>query len=360
MSEASIYARAAGYVTKRYADIGDHVKANQLMAEIETPELDQQVAQAQAALAQARQQLSQNRASLVQAQAQRDIAKLTAQRYDSLVSRGAVARQDADQQESTWKSSEALVDAQQASVSAGEENVHQAQANLERVTALRDYNKVRAPVDGVVTARNIDVGYLISATGAGQGGSPLDIPGQSQPAAAGNEMYRIAQTGTLRILVNVPQSSAPGIAIGMQADVLVAEFPGRIFPGKVSRTSNSLDPNSRTLLTQVEIPNKDGKLYPGMYAQVRFRTHRDTPPLLIPGDALINSQAGSQVAVLREIPDQEARRIHLQTIQLGRDYGAQTEVLAGLEGGETIIVNPGDTAREGNLVKFELRGAGKK
>jgi len=173
-------------------------------------------------------------------------------------------------------------------------------------------------------------------------------------------MYRIAQTGTLRILVNVPQSSAPGIAIGMQADVLVAEFPGRIFPGKVSRTSNSLDPNSRTLLTQVEIPNKDGKLYPGMYAQVRFRTHRDTPPLLIPGDALINSQAGSQVAVLREIPDQEARRIHLQTIQLGRDYGAQTEVLAGLEGGETIIVNPGDTAREGNLVKFELRGAGKK
>jgi len=360
MSEASIYARAAGYVTRRYADIGDHVKANQLMAEIETPELDQQVAQAQAALAQARQQLSQNRASLVQAQAQRDIAKLTAQRYDSLVSRGAVARQDADQQESTWKSAEALVDAQQASVSAGEENVHQAQANLERVTALRDYNKVRAPVDGVVTARNIDVGYLISATGAGQGGTPLDVPGQSQAAAAGNEMYRIAQTGTLRILVNVPQSSAPGIATGMAADVLVAEFPGRTFPGKVTRTSNSLDPNSRTLLTQVEIPNKDGKLYPGMYAQVRFRTHRDAPPLLIPGDALINSQAGSQVAVLREVPDQEARRIHLQTIQLGRDYGAQTEVLAGLEGGETIIVNPGDTAREGNLVKFELRGAPKK
>jgi multidrug efflux pump subunit AcrA (membrane-fusion protein) len=360
MSEASIYARAAGYVTKRYADIGDHVKAGQLMAEIETPELDQQVAQAQAQLAQARQQLSQNRASLIQAEAQRDLAKVTAQRYDNLVSRGAVARQDADQQESTWKSAEAIVSAQQASVSAGEENVHQSEANLERVTALRDYNKVRAPVAGVVTARNIDVGYLISATGAGQGGTPLDMPGTQGQATAGNEMYRIAQTGTLRILVNVPQSAAPGIETGMAADVLVTEFQGRIFPGKVTRTSNSLDPNSRTLLTQVEIPNTDGKLYPGMYAQVRFRNHRDKPPLLIPGDALINGQAGTQVAIALEVPNQEARRIHLQTIQLGRDYGAQTEVLTGLEGGETVVVNPGDAVREGNLVKVELRGAGKK
>jgi multidrug efflux pump subunit AcrA (membrane-fusion protein) len=360
MSEASIYARAAGYVTKRYADIGDHVKAGQLMAEIETPELDQQVAQAQAALAQARQQLSQNRASLVQAEAQRDLAKLTAQRYDNLVGRGAVARQDADQQESTWKSAEAVVSAQQASVSAGEENVHQAEANLERVTALRDYNKVRAPVAGVVTVRNIDVGYLISATGAGQGGAPLEMPGTTAQATAGNELYRIAQTATLRILINVPQSAAPGIETGMRADVLVAEYQGRVFPGKVTRTSNSLDPNSRTLLTQVEIPNTDGKLYPGMYAQVRFSNHRDKPPLLIPGDALINGPAGTQVAVLGEIPNEETRRIHLQTIQLGRDYGAQTEVIGGLEGGELVIVNPGDTAREGNLVKVELRGAGKK
>jgi RND family efflux transporter MFP subunit len=204
------------------------------------------------------------------------------------------------------------------------------------------------------------VGYLISATGAGQGGAPLELPGAQSQAAAGNELYRIAQTGTLRILINVPQSSAPAIEVGMHADVLVSEYRERVFPGKVTRTSNSLDPNSRTLLTQVEIPNPEGRLFPGMYAQVRFRNHRDSPPLLIPGDALINGAAGTQVAVLKEVPNQDTRRVHLQTIQLGRDYGAQTEVTGGLEGGELLIVNPGDTAREGNLVKVELRGAPKK
>ncbi len=357
-AEASIFARAPGYVRKRYVDIGDRVKAGQLLAEIETPELDQQVAQLRAAVSQARQQLAQARASLVQSQAQRDLAKLTWQRYDSLVRRGAVARQDADQQESGYKSAEALVDAQQASVRASEDNVAQEQANLDRGVTLQDYQYVRAPFAGVITARNIEVGYLISASGAGQGASPVNMPGAPNPPASGNEMYRLARIDTLRIVVSVPQPDAPAIVAGMSAGVSVTEFPGRTFIGKVARTANSLDPDSRTLPVQVEIPNLDGKLVPGMFAQVRFRNHRADPPLLVPGDSIIAGQAGMRVAVLEDLPGEPgAKRIHLQSVQLGRDYGTQTEILAGLRGSETVVVNPGDVVREGSIVRPEARDA---
>jgi multidrug efflux pump subunit AcrA (membrane-fusion protein) len=363
IEEASIYARAAGYVRKYYVDIGDHVRTGQLLAEIETPDFDQQVAQTRAALAQARQQLSQTQASLVQADAQRDLAKVTWDRYDNLLKRGAVARQDADQQESTFKTSEALVNAQQANVNAAEENVRQAQANLDRMVTLQEYQNVRAPFDGVVTARNIDTGYLISATGGGQGSAPINVPGAQAPSASGNEMFRVAQIGTLRIVIDVPQANTADIMIGMPAEVLVQQLPGRIFHGKVTRTANSLDPNSRTLPTQIELANADGKLFPGMYAQVRFRVHRDSPPLLVPGDAVIAGQSGTQVAILEDPPPeiandpqkQGAKRIHLQTVQLGRDYGPQTEIAAGLEGWEWVVVNPGDEVREGNIVKPESR-----
>jgi RND family efflux transporter MFP subunit len=346
--EASIYARAAGYVRKRYVDIGDKVQAGQLMAELETPELDQQVAQARAALSQARQQLTQSQASLVQFKAQRDLAKITADRFDSLVKRGAIARQDADTQDSTLQSDDALVNAADASVGAATDNVTQSQANLDRILALQGYQNVRAPFSGVVTVRNIDAGSLISATGAGQG------------AANASEMYRVAQTSTLRILIDVPQTEAPAIIIGMPADVLVNEFPGRIFAGKVTRTANALDPNSRTLPVQIEIPNADGKLYPGMYAQIKFKNHRLTPPLLVPGDAIIAGPAGPRVAILEDVAGKPAngntsKRIHLQPVQPGRDFGAQTEIIAGLSGGETVVVNPGDVVREGNLVKAESK-----
>jgi multidrug efflux pump subunit AcrA (membrane-fusion protein) len=363
IAEASIYARAAGYVRKYYVDIGDRVRAGQLMAEIETPDFDQQVAQTRAALAQARQQLSQTQAALVQAEAQRDLAKVTWERYDNLLKRGAVARQDADQQESTFKTSAALVTAQQANVNAADDNVRQAQANLDRMVTLQEYQNVRAPFEGVVTARNIDTGYLISATGAGQGAAPINVPGAQAASASGNEMFRVAQIGTLRIVIDVPQTNTADIAIGMPAEVLVQQFPGRVFRGKVTRTANSLDPNSRTLPTQIEMPNADGKLFPGMYAQVRFRVHRNSPPLLVPGDSIIAGPAGTQVAILEDAraemagdpQKQGAKRIHLQTVQLGRDYGPQTEIASGLEGWEWVVVNPGDEVREGNVVKPEAR-----
>jgi multidrug efflux pump subunit AcrA (membrane-fusion protein) len=360
--EASIYARASGYVRKRYVDIGDHIRQGQLMADIETPELDQQVAQGRAAVAQAQQQFGQTQAALIQAQAQRDLAKVTWDRYRNLVDRGAVARQDADTQETTYKTSGALVTQQEANVRAAEENVRESQASLDRLVALQDYQKVRAPFAGIVTVRNIDVGYLISTAGAGQGVSPTQLGGgTSGGGTAGNEMYRVAQIGVLRILVSVPQANAPGIQLRMPAEITVTEYPGRVFQGKVTRTSNSLDPNSRTMLVEVQAPNGDGKLLPGMYAQVRFRNHRDSPPLLIPGDALIVSSAGLQIASLMEAPDQnggnaKTKKIHLEPVQVGRDYGAETEILSGALDGQLVVVNPGDEVREGALVHYDLSG----
>ncbi len=351
--EASIYARAPGYVRKRYVDIGDRVREGQLMAEIDAPELDQQVAQARAAVSQAEQQLSQARAALVQAESQRDIAKITSQRYNNLVGRGAIARQDADTQESTYKTSQALVDAQEANVRASQDNVKQSQANLERVIALQDYKSVKAPFNGIVTARNVDAGALISASGAGLGASPMSVGGAQ--AANGNEMFRVAQIGTIRMLTSVPQANATDVYVGMPADLTVHEFQGRKFPGKVTRTANSLDPTSRTLLVEVQVPNPDGKLLPGMYAEVHFLSHRAVPPLLVPGDTLIAGADGLRVAVLSDAPQEGkgAKRVHIESVQIGRDYGTETEILSGLAGHELLVVNPGDEVKEGAFVKAE-------
>jgi multidrug efflux pump subunit AcrA (membrane-fusion protein) len=359
LSEASIYARAAGYVRKRHVDIGDRVKEGQLLAEIEAPELDQQVAQARAAFSQAQQQLAQVRAALVQAQAQRDLAKVTSERYSGLIAKGAVSRQDADVQQASFKTADALVAAQESSVRASEENIHQAQANLDRILALQEYKNVRAPMAGVITARNIEVGSLISATGGGQGASANPT---AASGASGNELFRVAQTRTVRILESVPQSTAVSILPGMSTEVSVLEFGNRKFAGKVVRSSNALDPASRTMLVEVQVNNADGKLIPGMYAEVRFRSHRPSPPFLIPGDAVIAGAVGPRVAVLLDAADSKpgGKKVHLQAVQIGRDYGAQTEITGGLTGTEMVVVNPGDDVREGALVLADAqKGAGK-
>jgi multidrug efflux pump subunit AcrA (membrane-fusion protein) len=349
--EASIFARASGYVSKRYADMGDQVKEGQLLAEIETPELDQQAAQARAAVAQAKQQVAQVRAALLQSQAQRDLAKVTWERYRNLVDKGAVARQDADTQEAGFKSADALVAAQEANLAAGEENVRQAQANLDRLVTLLDFRSVKAPFAGVVTARNVDAGSLISPGGGGQGNSPQ--PGAANGGASGNELFRVAQTGTLRIFTSVPQSSLPFITVGMAADVTFNEFPGRKSEGRVVRMSNSLELNSRTMLVEVHLQNRDGKLYPGMYADVRFSVNRPNPPLLVPGESIIAGNSGLQVAILRD------SIVHLQPVVTGRDYGTETEIVNGLEAGDLIVVGPGDDVREGVTVKAEVTSPGR-
>jgi multidrug efflux pump subunit AcrA (membrane-fusion protein) len=353
LEEASIYARATGYVRKRYVDIGDHVKEGQLLAELDAPDLDQQVAAARAAVGQAKQQLGMTRASLIQAEAQRDLAKATLIRYVGLVKDGAVAQQDYETQVSNSKTADALVVAQQANVNGSQDNVNAAQANLDRVIALQEFKNVRAPFAGVVTVRNVDVGYLISSNGGGQGNSPATQSGATPAAPSfGNEMFRVAQLGTLRIFVGVPQAVASVMHPGMPATVTFADRPGKEYQAKVTRTAGTLDPSARTLLTEVQMPNGDAKLFPGMYASVHFRNHRDSPPLLVRGDALITSAAGIQVALLSDAQQGRGlKTVHLTPVQPGKDYGADMEILGGLKVGDTVVINPSDEVREGVVVK---------
>ena len=360
LAEASIYSRATGYVRKRYVDIGDHVKEGQLLAEIDAPDLDQQVAQARAAVAVAKQQMGMAKASLIQYEAQRDLAKATLARYEGLIKSGAVAQQDYETQVSGAKTADALVAAQEANVSGSQENVNQSQANLDRVIALQEFKNVRAPFAGVVTVRNVDVGYLISSSGGGQGSSPSTQSGASAPSPSfGNEMFRVAQLGTLRIFVGVPQSIASVMHPGMAASVTFADMPGKEFQAKVTRTANTLDPSARTLLTELQLPNQDGKLFPGMYASIHFRDHRDSPPLIVKGDALITNATGIQVAVLNDAPQGGGLKVvHFRRVQPGKDYGSDLEILGGLNGGELVVSNPGDEVHEGAIVKPYAAAAG--
>jgi multidrug efflux pump subunit AcrA (membrane-fusion protein) len=348
--EASIYARSSGYLRRRMVDIGDRVKAGQLLATIEAPDLDQQVAQARAAVAQADQQLAQAQATLQQGKAQLELARITRDRYAILVKKGALSRQDGDNQETNYQTSDATVGAYAASVHAAEENVRVARANLDRLLALQGYEQVTAPFAGVITARLVDQGYFISSSGAGSGPAPTGFggstPGATTGASGGGELFRLAQIGAMRILLNVPQTDAPGIHVGQDADVLLAEFPGHTFAGHVTRTANSLDINSRTLLTEVQVPNPQSTLLPGMFANVRLRSPRPSPPVLIPGDAVIAGNDGLYVAILRD-----GNRIHIQRIEEGRDNGVQVEVISGLQGWEYVVVNPSDVVREGVQVR---------
>jgi RND family efflux transporter MFP subunit len=344
IDETTIYARADGYLRRRLVDIGDRVEERQLLAEIETPELDQQIRQARASLEQARASLEQARAALkqseagaVQAQANLELADVTARRWKSLVQEGVLSQQDGDEKRSAFEARKADLEAAQAGVNAARANVNAAQANvqaseanLQRLAELQSFQKVVAPFDGVITARNIDVGSLITA-GSGSSTKPL---------------FSIAQIGRLRIYVNLPQTFVPSIQPGQPAEVIVQEFPGRAFPGKVTRTANSLDEKSHTLLTEVQVANPDHKLLPGMYAQVKFVLDRPSPPVLAPAEALVVRSDGNYVAVVR--PD---RTLHFQRVEIGRDYGTQIEITSGLAEGASVVVNPTDDLQEGSQVE---------
>ena len=357
ITEAYVYARAAGYLKTRYVDIGDRVRAGQLLAEIDAPDLDQQVTQAQAAVAQAEGQLGQAEATLQQLMATRDLANITWKRYQVLTASGAVSRQDGDTQQTASKTAEANVTAGEKNVRAAQEFVRASKATLQRLITLQGYEKITSPFAGIVTSRNVDVGALISTTGSGQG--PTSSTASPTDVARGGEIFRVAEISRLRILVSVPQTDAPGITVGQAADVIVQEFPNQSFPGKVTRTSNSLDLGSRTLLTEVQVANPNGILLPGMYTQVKFITNRSNPPFLVPDAALVVEANGAQLAVLEPLTAQEqantkwqgARRVHFQKVQPGRDYGIDLEILSGLRGTEEVAVNPGDSVKEGVIVR---------
>jgi RND family efflux transporter MFP subunit len=295
LQDTPIYARTTGYIAKWTADIGDRVKAGQVLAVIDGPDLDQE--------------LNQARANLAQAKASLELARISAVRWKDLGAQSAVAQQDVDQKVADFE--------------AGKASVLAAQANVDRLAQLKDFQQVTAPYDGVVSARNAQVGALINA-------------------GAGVEIFHIAETDVLRVFVSVPQAYVRSVAVGLAADVLVPEFPGRVFPGAVARFAGSLDSTSRTLLTEVRLDNAKGELFPGMFGEVRFRFKPAQPAILLPSNAAIINAGGTLVATL-----DQANRIHLVHVKLGRDFGTRVEILDGLAPGAHVVANPNDALSEG-------------
>jgi RND family efflux transporter MFP subunit len=322
ITEAPVLARADGYIVKRLVDIGDRVKAGQTVAEIDAPELTDQVAQAKATVRQGEAALQQATANVQQGKTDMELARVMARRSAQLVTKGAVSKQDDDQSQAQYNSKLAALEALEKAIDVQRANINAAQSNLGRLEKMQSYCVVQAPFDGVITLRNVDVGALVNS------GSTL--------------LYRIAQVGTLRTYINVPQAYAGSIKPGQPAVLTVSNLPSREFQGQVARSANALDPSSRTLLVEVHVPNPDNVLLPGMYAQVELRNVRADPPLLVPSDAMIIRADGAQVAVVG--PD---RTLHLQKIGVGRDYGDRVEVLNGLHEGDTIVSNPSDTVHDG-------------
>jgi RND family efflux transporter MFP subunit len=326
VTEAPVLARSTGYIKKRYVDIGDRVTAGQVLAEIEAPELGQQIRQAKASVDQAEQQVQQAEAALVQGKANLNLARVSRGRYDTLAKQGVVSRQEQDQYQAQYEAQQANVQALEKAIGAAKSNVGAGEANLARLNDVLTYQTVRAPFAGVITVRNIDTGALVTE------GNTL--------------LYRIAQTGQLRLYLNVPQSEAESIHPGMKAVLSVPDLAGRKFEGRVARTANSLDPASRTLLVEVQITSGAGVLMPGMYTQVDLAVPRKNPPLMIPADTLVVRSDGPQVAVVS--PEGV---VHFARVQLGRDLGDRLEALGGVQEGDRLAVNPSDAVREGARVK---------
>ena len=312
---AMINARATGYVSRWRVDIGDRVRAGDVLADLDTPELDQQLQQARA-------NLKQQQAALEQAVANRDFAKVSASRQDVLVGQGLVAKQDADQADAQFKVGE-------ANVHAGEANVAAAQANVRQLSQLVSFGHVVAPFDGRITQRNIDVGSLVIAGGA-SGSLPL---------------FRIEAIDPIRVFVQVPQAFAPSVKDGEASGVSVRELPGRVFDGRVTRTAGTLDPALRTLNVEIDIPNPKGELLGGMYAQVTIGVTVAHRVVRVPSSAVITDARGVHVATV-----DATGRVHLVEVARGLDNGRDIELVDGLVGGERVITSPGGDVVDGAQV----------
>jgi len=297
--DAPIYARASGYLQRRLVDIGSQVKANQLLAEIETPELDSE-------LDQARYQLAEAEAALA-------LARSTAERYAVLVKTVSVSEQDADEKKSDFVLKTA--------------NVAAARANVRRLADFKGFARVTAPFAGTITSRNIDVGELVMA-------------------GNGKELFRLSQTGKLRVYVNVPQTDAFSVRAGQTAELFLPELPGRVFAAKVMTTAGAISADSRTLLTQLEVDNSDNELLPGCFVQVRITTAQRDVGLVLPANTLLFRAEGPQVGVVK--PD---GKVELRSITLGRDFGRTIEILAGLAPTDHVILNPSDSLMSGAAVR---------
>jgi RND family efflux transporter MFP subunit len=328
-TETSLYARADGFVKRRLADIGDRVKGGQLLAEIESPELDQQILEARATLERSRSSLQQAEAAMLQANTKLGLAKITAQRWLTLVDKGVLSKQDGDEKQASLDASKADVAFAEAVVRSSRENIAANEAIVQRLLELQMFRNVKAPFDGVITFRNIDVGSLVSA------GSSSSL----------RELFRVAQIHTMRVFVDVPQSEISGIRAGVDCGVKIREIAKKTYDGKVTRTANALDAASRTLPVEIQVANPQATLMPGMYATVTFNILRP-PSMRIPSDGFRNTAKGPMVAVL-----QNGNTVHMQPVQLGHDDGAQIEVLSGLKAGQRVITSLSDDVKEGIKVR---------
>jgi membrane fusion protein, multidrug efflux system len=297
--ESPIFARTNGYLLRWYKDIGSRVKKGELLAQIDTPEVDQE--------------LNQGRAARQQVLSQMELAKISSERWETLRKTDSVSAQEADQQTSGYQQSKA--------------NLVAADANVRRLEQLESFKNVYAPFSGVLTRRNVDPGALINA------------------GAAGKELFDMAQVDTLRVYTSVPQAYAPYIKVGGKVIITLQEFPGQKFTGVVARTAESIDPATRTLLTEVDVANKDGRLLPGSFGQVHFAVGSNVQKLTVPVNAMLFRAEGPRVAVVG--PD---HKVQLRPLNIGRDYGASLEVLGGLEVSDQIIINPSDSLEDGQQV----------
>jgi RND family efflux transporter MFP subunit len=302
--EAPIYARASGYLKRWLVDIGARVEAGQLLAEIDTPELDQQLAQAKA-------ELAQDNAAL-------DLARITAARWTDLLKTASVSEQETAEKQADLKLKSAVVDA--------------ARANVQRLEELKAFERVTAPFAGIITLRNTDIGQLITA-------------GNSR------ELFRLAQINPLRVYVRVPQIMSHAVEAGQKAELTITEMPGRRFEAKVVSTAGAMDPNSRTLLTELQVDNPRGEILAGSYAQVRFVDSAGAPALTLPANALLFRAEGSQVGIVNQ-----QGKVELRSVKLGRDFGQYVEVVEGVSTNDRVILNPPDSLASGVAVRIAESG----
>ena len=303
-TDAPIYARTSGYLKSWSADIGARVKAGQLLAEIESPEVDQQLQQA--------------RADLATAEANLHLADITAARYKDLLKTDSVAQQDVDNATGNY-------DARRTTVES-------ARSNVKRLEELQSFEKIYAPFDGVITARNTDIGALIDSGSSG---------------GTARELFHIAAVNRLRVFVNVPEVYSPNIKPGLRANLVLAEFPGRKFEGTVVRNSGAIDNATRTLLTEIDVNNSSGELKPGGYAEIHLAMPSSVTTFTLPVNATIFKSAGMQVATVKD-----GKTVALKSITPGRDFGSDIEILAGIKGDESVVLNPPDSLTDGQAVRL--------
>jgi RND family efflux transporter MFP subunit len=297
-TDAAIFARTSGYLKKRYADLGSRVKAGQVLAEIDTPEIDQQLLQA--------------RADLATAQANARLAQTTAERYQDLIKTDSVSRQDLDNAIGNHDAKKAAVQSEDA--------------NVKRLEELQRFKTIYAPFDGVITARNTDIGALIGS------------------GSNAKELFHIASMTKLRIFVSVPQLYSSAVRVGMNADIEVQNLPGRTFTGRLARTAQAIDPDSRTLLSEIDLDNPGGEILPGSFAQVHLKLPTSATTFRLPVSTLIFRSDGLRIALVKD------GTVALAPVTLGRDFGSTVEVVAGLKGGESVVVNPPDSLADGQTV----------